>query len=200
MNGGKKYRYLIVTACLPVFSCGLFNSGKPLRQCYREGTLKVVLRNESATEVSLYVYDKGEQVYTQDLRPYAPVVTGVVKDTIYLKYFGSGEVTPTDGLERAGRLWLNWKAYPRQRLTESGAINAVQARINNGRLELTPGGAGIRLSFALNNIVLENGRLATFAHSILKSSRREIRLPEKEMKSFLKAFEAYGKARADGER
>lgn len=184
---------VITGAMMLLFSCGMFNQTAPLRQCYVKDSLKVVLRGKDATGGQLYIYRNGRQIYTQDLQPYAAMISHVDKDTIHLYYFQGKEAGPKEGRTHAdGNTWLKWEVRPRREMTTAGTIVAAKFDFGKNRLEVRSPGADVRLSFPLNNILLEQNRVVAVGHGPLKSTVREIRLPEDGLKVFVKKFEKYG--------
>lgn len=185
--------WAIAAAMMLLFSCGMFNQTAPLRQCYVKDSLKVVLRGKGATGGELYIYRSGQQIYKQDLQPYAAMIGHIDKDTIHLYYFQGKEVGPKEGHTYAGgNTWLKWEVRPRREVATAGAIIAAKFDLRNNRLEVQSPGADVRLSFPLNNILLEQNRMVAVAQGPLRSTIREIRLPEDALKVFVKKFEKYG--------
>ncbi|WP_343701242.1 hypothetical protein [Chitinophaga sp.] len=184
----------VITGAMPLlFSCGMFNQSAPLRQCYVKDSLKVVLRGKDATGGELYIYRNGQQIHAEGLQPYAAIIGHIDKDTIHLYYFQGKEDVLKEGRTHAGgNIWLKWELRPRREMATASTIEAAKFDFAKNRLEVQSAGADVRLSFPLNNILLEQNRVVAVAHGPLKSTVREIRLPEDGLKIFVKKFEKYG--------
>ena len=192
MNKGNKYGYMIMAACLLLSSCSVFNREAPLRQCYTRGDLKIVLRGETAEQSGICIYEKGREVYAQELLPHLAVVTNLVKDTIYLAYFSEQPVDRKSGRTNAGSRWLIWEVYPRSSLTEANGIAAAKAVFNGNRVEVQAAGADVKLSFPLNALIYDKERLMIFTFKGQKGAWRQLQLDEEGSRAFKKQFGRYG--------
>ncbi|AWO00824.1 hypothetical protein DLD77_03495 [Chitinophaga alhagiae] len=194
MTGRKNiYGWAALAAMMLLFSCGVFNSKAPLRQCYVKDSVKVLLRGKDATGGELYIYKGGQQVHVQELLPYAAMISHIERDTVHLFYFQGKDTGAKEGRVQAGdNMWLKWIVRPRGEMATGNMIVAAKFDFRNNRLEVRSPGADIRLSFPLNNILLEQNRVVIVAHGPLRTTIREIQLPENGLKAFVNKFERYG--------